>query len=167
MEEQTSELYERIKRHLIDANEELLGLHRIGPLTYEEYAQAANYIVDAQETLDRLLKGQKSEETETTQTIPIPLWLFRREDISPLAKWTYAHLLKLRREFVRPSRNALDININLVSRDIFKTYAWTEKHLLSALDELTKAEIITSRKMDYPQDTPEHYEIGFLKEDRV
>jgi hypothetical protein len=49
---------------------------------------------------------------------------------SPLAKCTYSHLLKLRREFGESGRNALVIHLSLVSRDVFPTYAWTEKHLL-------------------------------------
>ncbi len=162
MDSQTTELYERVKRHLTQANEDLLGLHRIGPLTYEEYASVANYIVDAQETLNRLLKGDQTKEFETTLTITIPIWLFLREDISPLAKWTCTHLLKLRREFIRPGRNALVINLSLVSKEVVP-----ESHIISYLEELTTKGIIESRKMDYPDDVPVHYEIGFLKEERI
>src|SRR5207244_3215716 len=107
------ELYKQVQCHLLDANEDLLGLHRVGPLSYEEYAAVANHVVDAQEALKRLLLGVPSEEEQKDQAISLPVWLFTAQHISPLAKWTYAHLLKLRREFCRPGRNALVIAIHL------------------------------------------------------
>jgi hypothetical protein len=47
-----------IERHLEGANEELLGLHRYGVLTYEQYTDVANLLVEAQEKLKRHL-GRK------------------------------------------------------------------------------------------------------------
>lgn len=160
----TRELYELVQRYLLDANEELLGLHRGGPVSYGQYAEVANLLVDAQEKLKRLLYGSAPEEGvgEKEQTIPLPFWLFAEKGVSPLAKWTYGHLLKLRREFCRPGRNSLIIHLRLVSQDNFPTYAWAESHLRSTLAELTKAGMISSRKMEYPQDVPEQWESEFL-----
>jgi len=169
MDAQTKERYGLVQQHVLKANEELLGLHRAGSLTYEQYAEVAHLLVDAQERLKQSLQGETAEEglTGNEQNIPLPLWLFHSQTLSPLAKWTYAHLLKLRRELCRPGRSSLVIHLDLVSRDVFPTYAWAHKHLLDALRELTDAGFIESRKMDYPADVPEHWEIGFLREARL
>ena len=37
-----NELIANVSRHLLQAQEELLGLHREGGLTYEQYSQVAN-----------------------------------------------------------------------------------------------------------------------------
>jgi hypothetical protein len=160
------EIYELAQRHLLGANEELLGLHREGGLTYEQYSQVANLVVEAEQLLRALVRGKETP-TADSQTLPIPFWLFLDRGLSPLAKWTYTHLLKVRRECCKPGRNALVINIDLVGRDIFPTYAWTQKHLLDAIRELTSAGVIASRKMDYPASTPEHWEIDFVREERL
>jgi hypothetical protein len=164
MDAHVRELYDPVQRHLLNANEELLGLHRVGLLSYDQYAAIANLLVDAQGMAKRMLSGEKETVREEEQHIPVPFWLFQDEVLSPLAKWTYAYLLKLRREFCQPGRNELVIQLKLVSQDIFPTYAWTEKHLITSLEELTRAKIIAARKMDYPQDYPEHWGIDFLRE---
>jgi hypothetical protein len=167
MDARTKEMYELLQRHLLDANEELLGLHRIGPLSYDQYAAIANLLVDALEMAKRALSDEKATVGGEAQSIPIPLWLFAEKGISPLAKWTYGYLLKLRREFCQLGKNELVISLKLVSQDIFYTYAWTEKHLADALRELTRARIIMARKMDYPSDIPEQWGIDFLREDAM
>src|SRR5438067_1278179 len=96
-----TELVDHIQRYLLETNEELLGLHREGGLTYEQYSQIANLVVDTQQSLQAILQGKEAT-TADSQTLPIPLWLFHNTRISPLAKWTYSHFLKLRREVCRP-----------------------------------------------------------------
>lgn len=160
------ELYEHVLRHFLGANEERLGLHREGGLSYKQYSRVANLIVDAEQLLKALVQGKEARAADS-QTLPLPLWLFLDQSLSPLAKWTYAHLLKLRRELHQPGRSGLVINVGLVSQDIFPTYAWGEKHLLDALRALTERGIIESRKMNYPETMPEHWEIGFLQEERL
>jgi hypothetical protein len=169
MDAQTKEIYGLVQQHLLNAHEELLGLHREGTLTYEQYAEVAHLLVGAQERLKQSMQGgtAKEEPTGNEQSIPLPLWLFHSQTLSPLAKWTYAHLLKLRRELCRPGRNSLVIHLDLVSRDVFPTSSWEQKLLLDALRELTGAGLIESRKMAYPADVPEHWEIGFLREARL
>src|SRR5213079_2942283 len=97
----------------------------------------------------RVLHGEAIDETlqDSSATLSLPLWLFTNQSLSPSAKWTYAHLLKLRRETGRPGRNALVVNVELVSADIFPTYAWAKKHILDAIRDLTNAGIIQSRKV--------------------
>ncbi len=51
-----------ITRHLEGANEELLGLHRYGVLTYDQYCSVANLLVEAQERFNKLI-GPKSGKT--------------------------------------------------------------------------------------------------------
>ena len=165
MDARAQEMYDLVQRHLLNANEELLGLHRVGPLSYEEYSQVANLLVDAQQLLKRLVRGEEAHLDQ--QGIAIPYWMFFDKRLSPDAKWTYACLLRLHREVQRPGQNALIINLSLASKDIFPTYAWNEKHLLDALEDLSRVGIITSRKMDYPDSTPEHWEIDFLSEERL
>src|SRR5438067_2466565 len=114
-------MHQRIQRLLTEVNDELLELSQQSALTYSQYAALANSLVDAQRNLKRMLQGEASVEMASGSGIPIPLWLFTNETISPPAKWTYAHLLKLRREVGRPGRNALVINLDLVSKDIFHT----------------------------------------------
>jgi len=168
MDAMIDEMYRRIQRLLLDANDELLGLHRQSALTYPQYAALANPLTDVEQHLKRVLQGGAIDEilAESGATLPLPLWLFTDQTISPLAKWTYAHLLKLRREVGRPERNGLAVNIELVSADIFPTYGWAKNHFLDAIRDLSNAGIIESRKMDYPDTMPEHWEIGFLREER-
>lgn len=48
-----------VDAHLDEANEELLGLHHVGALTYAEYIQVANVLVDARQKLHTLMKKGK------------------------------------------------------------------------------------------------------------
>lgn len=57
-----AEEWKRIERHLVGANEELLGLHRYGVMDYQEYADIANLLVEARERLRKRLKGQSTGE---------------------------------------------------------------------------------------------------------
>src|SRR2546428_13964697 len=109
-----TELVDHIQRFLLETNDELLGLHREGGLTYEQYSQIANLVVDTQQSLQTILQGNDAT-TADSQTLPIPLWLFTETRISPLAKWTYCHLLQMSREFCRPGSNGLVINIIMVN----------------------------------------------------
>ena len=43
----------RIERHLDGANEELLGLHRYGAMTYPQYTDIADLLVEARERLKK------------------------------------------------------------------------------------------------------------------
>jgi hypothetical protein len=45
-----------IVRHLVDADEELLGLQRNGVLTYEQYTDVANLLLEAREKLKGHMK---------------------------------------------------------------------------------------------------------------
>jgi len=47
-----------IGSHLEGANEELLGLHRYGVLTYEQYTDVANLLVDARQKLKEHINGE-------------------------------------------------------------------------------------------------------------
>jgi hypothetical protein len=50
-----------IVRYLEQANEELLGLHRYGALTYAQYTDIANPLVEAQEKLKKHMKRLAQE----------------------------------------------------------------------------------------------------------
>lgn len=45
-----------IERHLTGANEELLGLHRQGAMSYEEYAEIANLLIETRTRLKKQLQ---------------------------------------------------------------------------------------------------------------
>jgi hypothetical protein len=50
-----------IEKNLLEANEELLGLHRYGALTYIQYSDVASLLIDARVKLKGYLSGQTTE----------------------------------------------------------------------------------------------------------
>jgi hypothetical protein len=57
----TQEEWAVITQYLEGANEELLGLHRYGVLTYEQYTEVADLLVEAQERLKKHMGASGSQ----------------------------------------------------------------------------------------------------------
>src|SRR5438105_4944451 len=116
MDKQLEETYRSMQRHLLTVNNQLVAWQEQGILTYQQYQDLVNPLLDVSQNLKAALTGEAMNIALLERTrILIPLWLFTDETISPLAKWTYAWLLKLRREMAQPGRNGLSINVELVS----------------------------------------------------
>lgn len=167
MDKQFEEKYRTLQQHLLAATNQLREWYEQEVLTYQQYQDLVNPLLDVAQNVKPALSGEALQVAFLERAcIPVPVWLFANEHISPLAKWTYAWFLKLRREMAQPGKTALVINVELVAADVFPTYGWTKAHLLDAIRDLTKGGIIESRKMDYPANIVEHWEIGFLREER-